>query len=230
MFLQQLDGIINPGHTAGVVLIKHLKSKKYFLNNVNDVQTYLMRLRRYVTGGDYTSRAFQEFQSLAQGSVSEDWEFLYSTNPNEPLPADVMHSWTYVYSNTANDAVVNNRADLAIFRVEHKNTTFPVYVVDKSCAKKASIVRKAISQLRKYAHAGERAWYASYVCKDPNLFQRAWDHYDCSLYNLAGKSMHDVRYEPIPYDKDIYATHLANAQALNLAALKEWKQSLMAIA
>lgn len=229
MFFRQLDCVTVPC-ASGLVITLHKQSGKYFLNTSNDIQRFIRGLIHYVTRQEGESHTFLEFRSMARGTVIGDWEFYYSTDPKAPVPPEILHHYSYVYSGAANDAVISKKNEKAVFKVEHKNTNFPVYVVDKCCAKKKGVLRKAVSQLKKYANAGERAWYAQYVCKNANLFNRALDAFECSLDNLGRYSMHDVRYEPVTYDESSYVSHSAAAAQFNLQALISWKESQQQVA
>lgn len=224
MFVRQLDSVPTP-NKSGLVLSLHKKTKKYFLNTANDVQRYIRGLRHFILQQEGGTHAFIEFRLLAKDSVDDDWEFYYSLSPTAPIPQEIQHHYTYQYSNVPNDAVIAKHRPKAIFRVEHKNTIFPVYVVDHTCAKKNAVLRKAISQLKKYANAGERAWYAQYISGNSFLFVKTLDVFECCLENLGKHSIHDIRYEPVAYDDTNFVTHMAAAASLNLQALKDWKQS-----
>lgn len=224
MFVRPLDCTPTP-RTSGLVISLHKQSKKYFLNTASDIQRYLRNLSQFITQQEGDSLGFLEFRNLAKDTDLSDWEFYYSTEPSAPLPQEIQHHCFYMYSGVASDAVISRKSARAIFKVEHKNTNFPVYVVDKCCAKKRVVLRKAVSQLKKYANAGERAWYAEFICKNPSMFNRALDVFECSLENLGRYSIHDVRYEPITFDDKSFVTHTAAAAHLNLLALRNWKQS-----
>ncbi len=224
MFVRQLDCVTIP-NKSGLVISLHKQSRKYFLNTSNDIQRYIRGLIHYVTRQEGETLAFLEFRLMAKSTALSDWEFHYSIDPSAPVPQEILHKCSYVYSNVGNDAVISKKNDRAIFKVEHKNTIFPVYVVDRCCAKKKVVMRKAVSQLKRYANAGERAWYAKYVLKNASMFDRALDAYECSMDNLGRYSLHDVSYEPVAFDEKSFVTHTAAAAHLNLQALMSWKQS-----
>lgn len=224
MFVRQLDSIPTP-NKSGLVLSLHKKTKKYFLNTSNDVQRYIRGLKQFIVLQEDGTHAFIEFKLLARDSTVDDWEFYYSLVPTAPIPEEIQHHYAYQYSNASNDAVIAKHSPKTIFRVEHKNTIFPVYVVDRTCAKKNAVLRKAVSQLKRYTKAGERAWYAQYISGNAFLFVRTLDVFECCLDGLGKHSIHDIRYEPVAYDDKTYVTHQAAAASLNLQALKGWKQS-----
>lgn len=224
MFVRQLDSVPTP-NKSGLVLSLHKKTKKYFLNTANDVQRYIRGLKHFIIQQEGGTHAFIEFRLLAKDSIGDDWEFYYSLSPTAPIPEEIQHHYTYQYSNVPNDAVIAKHRPKAIFKVEHKNTILPVYVVDQTCAKKNAVLRKAISQLKKYTNAGERAWYAQYISGNAFLFVKTLDVFECCLDQLGKNSMHDIRYEPVAYDDKNFVTHTAAVANLNLQALKDWKQS-----
>ena len=199
MFVRQLDSVPTP-NKSGLVLSLHKKTKKYFLNTANDVQRYIRGLRHFILQQEGGTHAFIEFRLLAKDSVDDDWEFYYSLSPTAPIPQEIQHHYTYQYSNVPNDAVIAKHRPKAV-------------------------LRKAISQLKKYANAGERAWYAQYISGNSFLFVKTLDVFECCLENLGKHSIHDIRYEPVAYDDTNFVTHMAAAASLNLQALKDWKQS-----
>lgn len=223
---EKLVGSKYPAHKSGIVLTMHLPSKKYFLNNANDVHAYLARLRRYVSNGERTYHAFEEFKQLAYGSKLEDWEFMYSFNPNEPLPKEIIREWTYVCSNVKSDAVLAKHSDSTIFEISHTGAAFSLFVVGKSSAVKKSIVKRTITLLGKYLSSKETAWCHKYVSANSTLFERAKQDYTDALENLSGRSLRDVYYEPVAFDKDIFTTPQVQATAMNLHSLKECFKAL----
>lgn len=218
MFIQQV-GSNYPGREAGLVLVKHLPTKSYFLNNVRHLRDYILRLQNYVIYGGNNTKVFQEFRKLVVKGVLEHWEFHYSHDPKEPLPRDILRQWKYVCSNTVSDAVIKKQTDSTVYCVRCDDVDFPIYVVSRIGASKNTVIKRAIRHLQNYFRGGPQSWYYNYVTEQPGLFLDALSSLESALNNLNGKTLKNTQYEQVQFDNRTFTIPTSQATSLNKVAL-----------
>ena len=218
MFVRHLESVPLP-QKPGLVLALSRKDKSYFLLSSTFIERLISKMLKCITSPtDKEIRIFSKFKRLAQGTELSNWEFYHSTDLDAAVPADIHRFFQHIDSESTLEysCVKEGRS---IYRVEHKFTNLPIFVVDKAITTKEAILRKAVAQLTKY-YTQPAASFAPIVEDFLGRLGQFVEIFEQTAKRTA-YDLRDVSFEKVD-DSASYATHASRASDLNHDALSLW--------
>lgn len=165
---------------------------------------------------DSDIRIHAKFREYAWNSAPEEWEFYYSTDGTAPVPYEIPKLYRLILTGTKSDVCVNT-TDRIVYKVSHNFTDVPVYVVDKSTAKKSVILRKAVTQLERYL-AHKKSAFSNLVLVHHERIRSA-HAVMLSTFHRTAYDQRDVFIERVPEDPK-FVTLTNQAREMNMELLR----------